>query len=465
MIRRVTSGLRGRLEDVRAALRVPMPATLAVAVLMVGAFGPGMVPDLHEAAHVPPAAAVAAPSRAPTDAELASRASALHSTEAAPAARPLDAASEALVTSGVIPARGTLAQSLRSAGVGPAMVQQVAREMQAVLDFRAARAGDRYTLRRGPAGELLEFHYTTTSGKSYRIVAEGAHFVAETRGQDVVRRTARVAGVIRTTLYDALQELGEARQLGSDFAEIFQWDVDFARGIQRGDEFQILYERLYRVRADGRESFLRPGRILAARYKGAEGDLTALYFETEEGRGAYYRPDGSPMERAFLAAPLKYERVTSSFSAGRVHPILDVVRPHLGIDYAASYGTPLWSVADGVVVHKGWGGGFGNLIKIEHANGYVSFYSHLSDFARGLKVGDRVRQKQVIGYVGSSGLATGPHVCFRVQKDGRFVNPARLRTQSLEAVSVAQRGDFRTAKETLLSDLTARPMVPVDEAL
>jgi murein DD-endopeptidase MepM/ murein hydrolase activator NlpD len=334
-----------------------------------------------------------------------------------------------------------------------------------VLDFRAARAGDRYQLSSGPGGELREFEYATASGRTYRIASDGGRFVAETRGDDIVTRTARAAGLIRTTLWDAVHELGESKQLASDFAEIFQWDVDFAHGIRRGDEFQILYERRFRVRSDGREVLVGPGRILAARYKGAAGDLQALYFESEPGRGAYFRPDGSPMERPFLAAPLKYERVSSSFTYHRLHPILDVVRPHLGIDYVADEGTPLWSVADGKVIYRGWHGGFGNLVKVEHSNGYVSFYTHLSRFAKGLAVGDRVRQKEVIGYVGSTGLATGPHTCFRVQKDGEYVNPAKLRSGSLSNVSVARRGDFRTARETLLADLSARPMVPVDEAL
>ena len=449
------------------SLTVPFPATFAVGLLLAGAFGPAAF------APTPPEPPKPVTAPAPTDAELALRTAALVApapalpaqvSAAAPPASS-DAMTHALVTTGVIEPRGTLAQSLRTAGVTPDIVQQIAREMQSVLDFRAARAGDRYHLRQGVAGDLREFEYSTSAGVTYRIYADGPRFVAETRGADVVSRTARAAGVIQTTLYDAVQSLGESRRLASDFAEIFQWDLDFAHGIRRGDEFQILYERRYRVRSDGREVFLGPGRILAARYKGSAGDLSALYFETEEGRGGYYRPDGSPMQRPFLAAPLKYERVSSTFTYHRLHPILDVVRPHLGIDYVADEGTPLWSVADGVVIHKGWHGGFGNLVKIEHANGYVSFYTHLSRFAKGLDVGDRVRQQQVIGYVGSTGLATGPHTCFRVQKGGQYVNPAKLREGSLSNVSVAKRGDFRTARETLLADLSARSMVPVDEAL
>lgn len=470
------TGLLGKLEEVRMRLGVPLPATLAAAVALGGTVLPSSFAPVAPSSPVPSAAA---PAPARTDAELALRASApgpaavdlaslspSSPVAATPAAPPQpQAPAEALVTSGVIPSRGTLAQSLRASGIRPAMVQRVAREMESVLDFRAARAGDRYSLTRTPSGDLKEFTYATASGKSYRIFSDGQRFVAESRGNDLVRRSARVAGLIKTTLYEAVQGLGESRQLASDFAEIFQWDVDFAHGIQRGDEFQILYERLYRVRSDGRESFVGPGRILAARYKGAEGDLSAVYFETERGRGAYFRPDGSPMERAFLAAPLKYERVSSSFTYNRLHPILDISRPHLGIDYVAAEGTPLWSIAEGTVVSRGWSGGFGNLVKIEHANGYVSFYSHLSRFAKGLDVGDRVRQKQVIGYVGSTGLATGPHVCFRVQKDGRFVNPARLRSSAIGLGSVAKREDFRTARETLLADLGSRPLVAVDEAL
>ncbi len=468
--------LLGGLEDARSRLGVPLPATLAVAVLLTGTLAPSSlwptVSDLFV-----DSGEVAAPVSAPalTDAELALRASApgpaavdlaalLAPSDAGDVARP-DASGDALVISGVIAPRGTLAQALRSAGVRPVSVHRIAQEMESLLDFRAARAGDRFNLARTPDGEIKEFTYTTVAGRLFRITADGDRFAAEERGNDIIRRTARVAGIIKTTLYDAVQSLGESRRLASDFAEIFQWDVDFARGARRGDEFQVLYERLYRVRADGREVFAGPGRILAARYKGAAGDLSAIYFETEQGRGTYFRPDGSPMERAFLAAPLKYERVTSSFTYNRLHPILDITRPHLGIDYAAPEGTALWSIGEGTVVSLGRSGGFGNLVKIEHANGYVSFYSHLSRFAKGLKVGDRVRQKQVIGYVGSTGLATGPHVCFRVQKDGQFVNPARLRAGAIDAVSVAKREDFRTARETLLADLGTRPLVPVDEAL
>lgn len=458
-------GFLGGLEYVRARWGVPLPATFAVASILAGALGPFALFDLAPA----PVAALGDAESAPA---ALGDAPAVQPVPAAPVAwvgpavsGGWDTAKAALVTSGVIPRGGTLAGALQAQGVGASMVHRITQELRSLVDFRAVRPGERYRLTVAPDGTLREFQYFTAKGDSYRLSAEGDRFVAEERQQDLVRRTARVAGIIRSSLYEAIVALGESGQLASDFAEIFQYDVDFAHGIRRGDEFQMLYERVYRVSPHGRETYVKPGRVLAARYRGAAGDYTALWFETEPGHGGYFRPDGSPMQRQYLAAPLKYERVTSNFSHSRLHPILDIRRPHLGVDYAAPEGTPLWSVADGKVVFKGWGGGFGHLVKVEHANGYVSFYSHLSRFAKGLKVGDRVRQKQVVGYVGSTGLATGPHVCFRIQRNGKYVNPATLRASSLSLESVASRGDFAVAKETLLADLGTRSMVPVDEAL
>ena len=166
--------------------------------------------------------------------------------------------------------------------------------------------------------------------------------------------------------------------------------------------------------------------ILAARYSGTSGEHTAVYFESEQGRGGYFRPDGTSVQGAFLQAPLRHARISSRYSHARLHPILKVTRPHHGIDYAAPHGEPIWAVADGKVIYRSRAGGFGNLVKVRHANGYVSYYSHLSAFANDLRVGDSVQQKQVIGFVGSTGLATGPHVCFRIAKDGKYMNPARM---------------------------------------
>ena len=300
-------------------------------------------------------------------------------------------------------------------------------------------------------------------GISY-AVKETALF-AERHEVELLRRSARIAGVIRTSLYDAIAELGESPLLAGDFAAIFAWDVDFSRTVQPGDEFGIVYERLYRSGSKGEDEYVRPGRILAARYNGSSGLHTAIFFEPSEGKGGYYRSDGTSVERQFMVAPLKYSRISSSYSHARKHPILKVTRPHPGIDYAASHGTPVWSVADGKVIHAGWAGGFGRLVKIQHANGYVSYYGHLSSFAKGLKVGKRVRQQEVIGKVGKTGLATGPHVCFRVAKDGTYVNPAKLRSPPADPIASQHESAFQRVRDQLLAELDPTPTIDVGEAL
>ena len=359
----------------------------------------------------------------------------------------------------------SVATALRREGLGPATVDLLTHEMASVFDFRRSHPGDRYTIVRGRNGGVVEFSYQSVSHEKYRVFREGARLVAEKKGGSFVRRTARLAGIISSNLYDVIQQLGEAPSLAHDFADIFAYDVDFARGMQRGDEFQILYERLYRTDAGGHERYVRPGRILAARYAGASGEHSAIYYQIDPGHGGYFRPDGTPTRRSFLAAPLQYTRVSSTFSRARFHPILKYTRPHPGIDYAAPFGTPIWSVADGKVMELGWAGGYGQLIKIQHESGYISYYAHLSRFARGLRVGSLVRQKQVIGYVGQTGLATGPHVCFRITKDGQFVNPAQMRGRTIALGSVSGDKEFQSARETLLASLRSSQFVAIDDAL
>jgi murein DD-endopeptidase MepM/ murein hydrolase activator NlpD len=166
-----------------------------------------------------------------------------------------------------------------------------------------------------------------------------------------------------------------------------------------------------------------------------------------------------------LQAPLRYSRISSSFTRARFHPILKRTRPHQGIDYAAPTGTPVWAVGNGVVIYRGWGGGYGNLVKVRHEGGYVSYYAHLSRFAKGLRVGQRVSQKQVIGHVGATGLATGPHVCFRITKDGRYVDPARVSRPTADPIPARMRADFYGTRDELLAQLGTRPSFETFEAL
>lgn len=360
----------------------------------------------------------------------------------------------------------TLAQSLADRGVSPEVVHRISTVMRPHFDFRNAQPGHRYRLTLGPEGRIQSFRYFVTSIVQYEMRRGPDDQLSVERVEaELQPHPAMIAGIVTSSLYGAITDLGGGAQLAADFTEVFAYDLDFSRMVRPGDEFRILYERLYRTNADGEEVFVRPGRILAARYGGSAGEHTAVYFEPEAGDGGYYRPDGSSVERQFLMAPLHYSRISSRYTSARRHPILNITRPHHGIDYAAPEGTPVYAVADGKVIYRAWAGGFGNLVKIRHANGYVSYYAHLSRYGRDLRVGQHVGQKQVIGYVGSTGLATGPHVCFRIAKDGHYVNPSAMPSPAGPPLPDDLRDSFQAHSDVLMAALDSGTLVAGDEAL
>jgi murein DD-endopeptidase MepM/ murein hydrolase activator NlpD len=370
------------------------------------------------------------------------------------------------VAEGVLERGDTLVRSLSAQGVSVRVVDQIARQMIGYYDFRNSQPGHGYRLVQNAAGEIESFHYRISPIIGYELSrgADGSYTVLREETALWPRRTM-IAGIVTSSLYGAITDLGAGPQLASDFTDVFAYDVDFSRMIRAGDEFRILYEQLFRTGEDGKEIFVRPGRILAARYAGTAGEHTAVYFESGKGRGGYYRPDGSTVQREFLMAPVRYGRVTSRYAAARRHPILKITRPHHGIDYAAATGTPVFAVAAGEVIYSSRAGGFGNLVKIRHDSGYVTYYGHLSRFADGLRVGQPVSQKQVIGFVGSTGLSTGPHVCFRVAKDGKYVNPIQLPTPEGPPLPEQFARKFQAHRDTLLASLDSGTLVAADEAL
>lgn len=393
-------------------------------------------------------------------------------TDAAPVAEAQGSASEpeplavAPIVEDTIQPGDTLLAALARHGVAASTAFAIARELEPHFDLRRSRPGHRYRIERDEHGALIGFRYSVSDLEHYQVTQQEEGWETRAAKRGMIRQQARLAGIVATTLYDAIGDLGERPELAADFANIFAWDVDFAKGVHSGDEFHLLYERNYVARESGGGlRYVGPGRILAARYQSGGRSHEAIYYETEPGVGNYYRKDGTPVQQGFLAAPVKYTRISSSFTHARFHPILHRTRPHPGIDYAAPVGTPVWAVAEGRVTHAGWQGGYGRLVKIEHADGYVSFYAHLSGFANGLRVGQKVGQKQVIGYVGSSGLSTGPHVCFRIAKNDKFVNPASTRIPSGERIAGRQRQDFETIRDARLAQLVPATLVAVDEAM
>ncbi len=320
---------------------------------------------------------------------------------------------------GAIEPGQTLTAALVARGVQAAAVQPAVAALASHFDFRRSQPGHQFRAELDGDGSVVVLRYQTAPETVYeaRRQADGA-WDAGLLEVDLEVREKVLGGVIESSLIASFIAAGERESLATTFANIFQWDIDFSRQVRAGDAWRVVYEA---VHLDG--EFLRYGRILAAEYRGARTQISAFYFDEEGVDPDFFTTEGQPLERMFLAAPCRYRRISSPFNPNRLHPVLGVRRPHLGVDYAAPTGTPVYSVADGTVVWVGPRGGNGNLVRIRHAHGYESGYAHLSRFARGLRQGDRVTQGQVIGFVGSTGLSTGPHLHFGLKRNGTYVDP------------------------------------------
>lgn len=388
-------------------------------------------------------------------------------TEGSGAIEEISAEDFVIVTRGEIGDGETLGAALTYQGISAATIHLIENEMRGVVDFRKSRPGDRFRLGQDLDGRVLDFRYSHNEEVSHYLYWDGLRYSVREEETELFAQASKIAGMVDSSFYGAIQALGEETALASEFARIFAWDIDFSRNVHPGDEFSILYERLFRIDEEGNEVYVRPGKILAGRYAGRVGDYTVVYYDDGEDAegGAYFRPDGTSVERAFLAAPLEYSRISSRFTRSRAHPILNVTRRHPGIDYAAPRGTPVYSVADGTVEYKAKAGASGNLVRIRHPGGYTSHYAHLSRFENDLKVGDKVDQKQIIGYVGSTGLATGPHVCFRVKKNGEYVDPMKISSPAGEPVNETELAHFEIVRDELLANLGQSPVGLSEEAL
>ena len=250
--------------------------------------------------------------------------------------------------------------------------------------------------------------------------------------------TELVQGTIQSSLFDAVMESGETSEFAVALADIFAWDIDFILDLRVGDTFQALVEKRYR---EGKPAGY--GRILAAQFVNQKETFHAILYQDGDQPPSYYDETGRNVKKAFLKAPLSFTRISSGFTMKRFHPITKTWKAHPAIDYAAPPGTPIKTVGAGTIGRIGYTRGNGNFIEVRHANGYTTLYLHMKGFARGMKRGKRVEQGQVIGYVGSTGLATGPHLCFRMRKNGAPVNPYKVKAPAAKSVSKANMAAFK----------------------
>lgn len=288
-------------------------------------------------------------------------------------------------------------------------------------------------------GRLARFEYEIDDARM--LLVEGdVKPEAKLVDIDYELKLARLEGAINDNLFSAVVEMGESPRLADRLAGLFGSEINFIRQLRQGDSFSVLVEKKFR-----NGEFRGYGRILAARFINRGKLHEAFLFRDQEGRAQYFNANGENLRKTLLQAPLAVTRATSGFSESRMHPILNVPRPHRGVDYGAPHGTPVMAVGDGVVIERGWSGGYGNLLAVRHEDGLESLYAHLSGFARGMQPGQKVLQGQVIGFVGSTGLATGPHLDFRLRRNGAYINPEKAVSPRAAPVSPALKKEFEKA--------------------
>lgn len=331
---------------------------------------------------------------------------------------------------------------------------RAANELATVLarqgaELRRLRPGHELRLVRNFRGEPVEVRYAPSPWLRFTAaVRRGGWEVARAETPPRVRVEA-VQGQVHRSLFEAIDAAGESPQLVLAMVEIFASDFDFTADTRPGDRFRLLVEKRY-----AGDVFVDYARIQVAQYLSDGRTLSGVGFAPgRDGRWQFYDPAGRSLKKSFLKSPLEFTRVTSGFTYARPHPILGGLRPHLAIDYAAPPGTPVRAVADGVVTAAGWNGGYGISVVIRHRAGYTTMYNHLSKIAAGVHRGGRVGQRHVIGYVGMTGLATGPHLDYRVAKDGQFVNPLSEKFIPGEPLAGAERARFLEAARQRLGRL------------
>jgi murein DD-endopeptidase MepM/ murein hydrolase activator NlpD len=314
----------------------------------------------------------------------------------------------------------TFEKELKNAKLKNDDINQIIKEYSKLkIDFRKLGESDEYLIRKSTSGDFI--FMIIDRGETSYIVKKNNGIYISTKTLNVINvSTYSVEGEIKNILWTSMKEKNIPVDVILNFADIFAWEIDFLTEVRDGDKFKVIYN----VKKNFRGKVIQR-KVLAGYYEGKEtGKKIMVYFEDD-----YYNEKGEGARSMFLKAPLQYRRISSYFTYHRFHPILKYVRPHLGIDYAAPTGTPVSAVADGVVTFKGWNGGYGNFVEIKHQMGYVTTYGHLSRFGN-IYVGKKVKQGDVIGYVGMTGIATGPHLDFRIKKDGQFINYLKMKRSS-----------------------------------
>jgi murein DD-endopeptidase MepM/ murein hydrolase activator NlpD len=363
------------------------------------------------------------------------------------------AATVVVYTSERVTAGIPFSDSLRRMGLDPGTSAGIVGSAQAVFDPRHFHAGNLLSVGRSVTGALRNVRYQIDADRMLYVEQKPQGFQSHIQTIPSRTETVAVTGNIRGSLFNAVTDAGESPELAVRLAEIFAWDLDFYTDTRAGDSFHVLVEK--KMYMNGQTAGY--GRILAAEYKNAGHPYQAVLFHDANGAPGYFRPDGGALQKAFLRSPLKFAApVTSHFSQSRFHPILKTYRAHLGVDYGAPTGTPVQSIGNGHVIFAGMSGGSGNLVRIAHSNGYETMYMHLSRIL--VHVGEHVDPGQRIGLVGMTGLATGPHLDFRILQNGAYRNFETLHLPPAEPVARKDMQEFTAARDHWMPLLNQSPI-------
>jgi murein DD-endopeptidase MepM/ murein hydrolase activator NlpD len=333
----------------------------------------------------------------------------------------------------------SLYQILVNNGVDAGAVGDLLVACKSVPELNGLRPGELLNLFFTVADQqLTKIRYHHSDGKVLTLVHRDQGWITSRYTEPLVITPALARGTIKDSLYQSAMDEEIDFELALELADIFAWDIDFFVDLRPGDKYSFLYEQKYK---EGK--LVGNGRIAAAHFDNDSTHHLAYYYKVPGRAADYYDQQGKSLRKQFLKSPLRYSRISSGYSRRRLHPILKIYRPHPGIDYAAPVGTPVATVGDGRVIFKGWKNGYGRYIVIRHNNRYTTTYGHLSRYAAKVKVSSMVKQGEVIGYVGASGLANGPHLDFRMKRNGSFVNPLKMRFPAARPVPESRMEDFK----------------------
>lgn len=342
---------------------------------------------------------------------------------------------------------GDTPSTLLEGHLGLSEIYSLCNESKEYYSLENLKAGQPWTMIYSDKALVgLEYEIDANERLVVSLTDSGYEFRREAIPYDLETKT--VSGVVESSLFGAVTQAGESEELALRLGNVFAYDVDFTRDLRQGDSFTVVIEKKYREGV-----FVGYGQLAAASFTNQGQTYYAYQYTDSKGNTAYYDQQGRPLRKAFLKSPLPFTRISSGYSMSRMHPILKYRRPHQGIDYAAPTGTPISTVADGVIAQVGSNNSQGRFVRVKHSNGYETIYNHMSKFAKVSKQGARVKQGQVIGYVGSTGYSTGPHLDFRMKLNGKLINPLKLKSMPADPIAAKEMPAFKAAVADLKSEL------------